>query len=72
MTKAASSPPATRWTLADVIDLDHFIASQAPAVPGPGNVPTERRALLLAWVRQQQLAGGQATPGQAFAAGLSV
>lgn len=71
MSTATSSPASTPWTLADVIDLDHFIATQAPAAPLPGHAGTERRALLLAWVRQQQqAAGGHATPGQAFAAGL--
>lgn len=71
MRAATSTPASTPWTLADVIDLDHFIATQAPAAPLPGHAGTERRALLLAWVRQQQQAArGHATPGQAFAAGL--
>ena len=68
------------WTLAEVIDLEHFLNSGTPATlvtPATGVAPTasadprqRRRAALLAWVRAQQAASRNATPGQAFAAGL--
>lgn len=68
------------WTLAEVIDLEHFLNSGTPATlvtPATDVAPTasadprqRRRAALLAWVRAQQAASRNATPGQAFAAGL--
>lgn len=79
-----TTPPD--WTLADVIDFEHFLPSQAAATPLPATALSallaasadprqQRRAVLLAWVRQQQAAAhdgptAATTPGRAFAAGL--
>jgi hypothetical protein len=75
------------WTLAEVIDFEHFLPGQAAASPLPPQTLAalqaawpeprqQRRAVLLAWVRQQQAAGPEgasaaASPGRAFAAGLA-
>ena len=74
-------PPSTTdcndWTLADVIDFEHALAKPRPAgveaqaalVAKPG---ADRRALLLAWVRQQRATTNAASsPGEAFVAGLA-
>ena len=78
---AVNLPPSSTdpddWTLADVIDFEHALAKLRPsgfeAQPAVAASPgSDRRALLLAWVRQQRAtASAASSPGEAFVAGLA-
>lgn len=76
---------ATTWTLADVVDFEHFLATDDPdaardrqwfdarIAPALGDAARERRRVFRAWLelKREPLAGA-ATPGRRLQQGLAI
>jgi hypothetical protein len=77
----ARTESAADWTLADVVDFEHFLAADAPdAHPADPRItralqaaPGERRPAFRAWLEvQRERHAGAPTPGRRLAQGLAL